>query len=47
MKVLLDTHVLLWYVMGTPGLTARARGLIDAKWVRLKKDGHPSISSFA
>jgi PIN domain nuclease of toxin-antitoxin system len=31
MKVLLDTHVLLWYVMGTPGLTARARGLIDAK----------------
>jgi PIN domain nuclease of toxin-antitoxin system len=31
MKVLLDTHVLLWYVMGNPGLTARARALIDAK----------------
>lgn len=31
MSVLLDTHVVLWYVMGDPRLSTKARELIDAK----------------
>ncbi len=31
MKVLLDTHVLLWYVMGDARLCHQARNIIEAK----------------
>jgi PIN domain nuclease of toxin-antitoxin system len=31
MSVLLDTHMVLWYVMGDPRLSNKARELIDAK----------------
>lgn len=31
MSVLLDTHVVLWYVMGDPRLSNKARELIDTK----------------
>jgi len=29
MKLLLDTHVFLWFIMGSPQLTAEARALIE------------------
>ena len=29
MKLLLDTHIFLWFIMGSPHLTAKARALIE------------------
>lgn len=29
MEMLLDTHVFLWFIMGSPNLTAEARSLIE------------------
>ncbi|MGV0028778.1 type II toxin-antitoxin system VapC family toxin [Phormidesmis priestleyi] len=31
MAVLLDTHVVLWYVAGNPNLSSKAREIIDTK----------------
>ena len=30
MKLLLDTHTFLWFIMGSPNLCAHARALIEA-----------------
>ena len=40
MKILLDTHVLLWYLLGDSRLTDRVREIVDAK-----TDLHFSIAS--
>lgn len=40
MKILLDTHVLLWYLLGDSRLTGRVREIVDAK-----TDLHFSIAS--
>jgi len=29
MKLLLDTHIFLWFIMGSPNLTSQARALIE------------------
>ena len=29
MKLLLDTHAFLWFIMGSPNLSAAARALIE------------------
>jgi PIN domain nuclease of toxin-antitoxin system len=31
MKVLLDTHVLLWYLLGNPNLSIRVKEMINTK----------------
>lgn len=31
MKFLLDTHALLWYLIGDPNLSVKAKEIIDAK----------------
>lgn len=31
MKMLLDTHAFIWYVMGDPGLSSQAKEIIDTK----------------
>ena len=31
MKAILDTHVVLWYLLGDPNLSIKAKGIIDTK----------------
>ncbi len=31
MKVILDTHAFLWYLLGDPNLSIKAKGIIDTK----------------
>jgi PIN domain nuclease of toxin-antitoxin system len=40
--ILLDTHVLLWLVAGSPRLGTRARGQIQSAWAQ----GEVAVSSF-